>query len=113
MGIQDKNTKTSIKSKSYPKRETLRELKNLTLIDWYSYKAKCVTCSGRKSTSEKKSVDSIQDQPTQLTIKLSLIRLIKGMINDSFQLNFLHSYHQAIFSSTDTFLSKLIFCLEY
>ena len=34
MGIQDKNLENSIKSKNYPKIKTLRELKNLALIDW-------------------------------------------------------------------------------
>ena len=32
-------------------------------------------CSGRKSTSGKMSVDSIQNQPPQLTLKFSLVRL--------------------------------------
>ena len=31
MGIQDKNTKNSIKSKSYPKDRTLRELEKLDI----------------------------------------------------------------------------------
>ena len=35
MEIQDKNTKNSIKPKNYLKSKTLRELKKLTLIDWY------------------------------------------------------------------------------
>ena len=41
MGIQDKNTKNSIKSKTYPKSKTLIEFKKLD-IDWvaYCYKAK-------------------------------------------------------------------------
>ena len=46
MGIQDKNKKI-IESKNYPKSETLRELEKFD-------------SSGRKSTSEKVSVDSIQ-----------------------------------------------------
>ena len=33
MGVQDKNTKNSIKSKNYPKSKTLREFKKL-YIDW-------------------------------------------------------------------------------
>ena len=41
MGIQDKNTKNSIKSKNYHTSKTLREFENFTLIDWYFYKAKC------------------------------------------------------------------------
>ena len=36
MGIEDKNTKNSIKSKNYPKSKTLRELKKLD-IDWLIY----------------------------------------------------------------------------
>ena len=42
IGIQDKNTKNSIKSKNYHKSKTLKELKKL-YIDWlvYCYKAKC------------------------------------------------------------------------
>ena len=41
MWIQDKNMKNTIKSKNYPERKTLGELKNLE-IDWlvYCYKAK-------------------------------------------------------------------------
>ena len=41
MGIQDKNSKNSVKSKNYPKSKTLRELKKLD-IDWlvYYHKAK-------------------------------------------------------------------------
>ena len=35
MGIQDKNSKNSIKSKNYLKIETLRKLEKLTLIDWH------------------------------------------------------------------------------
>ena len=42
MGIQDKNTKNSIKSRNYPKSKTLRELSG-------------VPCSGRKTISEKMS----------------------------------------------------------
>ena len=38
MGIQDKNTKNIIKSKNYPKNKILRELENLTLINWYIVK---------------------------------------------------------------------------
>ena len=55
MGIQDKNTKNSIKSENYPKSKTLRELENL--IDWYIVIKPSVQCSGLKSTSEKMSVD--------------------------------------------------------
>ena len=42
MGIQDKNTKTSIKSKNYEKRKTSTDLETFD-IDWlvYCYKAKC------------------------------------------------------------------------
>ena len=45
------------------------------LIDWYIVIKASVPCSGRKNTSEKMSVDSIQHQPPQLTLKLSLVRL--------------------------------------
>ena len=38
MGIQDKSTKNSIKSKDYPKSKTLRELEK---FDIDCYKAKC------------------------------------------------------------------------
>ena len=42
MGIQDKNTKNSTKSKNYLKSKSLSELENLTLIALvYCYKAKC------------------------------------------------------------------------
>ena len=42
MGIQDKNTKNSIKSKNFHKSKTLREFEKL-YIDWlvYCYKAMC------------------------------------------------------------------------
>ena len=42
MGIQDKNTKNSKKSKNYPKSKTMRELEKFD-IDWLVYcnKAKC------------------------------------------------------------------------
>ena len=35
MGIKDKNTRNSIRSNNDPKSKTLREIENLTLIDWY------------------------------------------------------------------------------
>ena len=76
MGIQDKNTKNSIKSKNYPKSKTLRELENSTSINWYIVIKPSVPCSERKSTSEKMSVDSIQTSPSQLALKLSLVRLM-------------------------------------
>ena len=43
MGIQDKNTKNSIKSKNYPKSKTLKEFEKL-YIDWlvYCYEGKCI-----------------------------------------------------------------------
>ena len=63
MGIQDKNKENNIKSKIYPKSKTLRELENLTMIDLYIVIKMSVPCSGRKSTSEKMSVDSIQKWP--------------------------------------------------
>ena len=72
-GIEDKNTKNSINSKNYPKSRTLRELEKLD-IDWLVYCYKAKPC-GRKRTSEKMSVDSIQHQPPQLTLKLGLVRL--------------------------------------
>ena len=71
-GIEDKNTKNSIKSKNYHKS---KRLENLPLIDWYIVIKPSVLCSGRKRTSEKMSVDSIQHQPPQLKLKLSLVRL--------------------------------------
>ena len=42
MGVKHKNTKNSIKSKNYPKSETLRELEKFR-IDWlvYCHEAKC------------------------------------------------------------------------
>ena len=42
MGIQDKDTKNSIKSMNYPKSKTQRELGKFN-IDWpvYCFKAKC------------------------------------------------------------------------
>ena len=68
-GNTRQNTKNSKKSKDYPESKTLRELKKLTLIDWYivinqssdilQKKAKG-TVQWRKSTSEKMSIDSIQ-----------------------------------------------------
>ena len=62
--------KNSIKSENYPKSETL---KHSTLIDWHIKPS--VPCSGRKSTSENMSVDSVQNWHPQLTLKLSLVRL--------------------------------------
>ena len=42
MGIQDKDTKTSIKSKNYPKSKTLTELKKFDIdLLVYCYKATC------------------------------------------------------------------------
>ena len=52
MGIQDKNTKNSIKSKNYPKSKTLRKLEKSD-IDWYVVIKPSVPRSGWKSTSEK------------------------------------------------------------
>ena len=59
MGMQDKNMKNSIESKNYPKIKTLRELEKFD-IDWYIVIKPSVPCSGRKSTSQKMSVDSIR-----------------------------------------------------
>ena len=59
IGIQDKNMKNSIKSKNCPKSKTLREIETL---DWYIVIKPSVSCSGRKASSEKMSVDSIQHQ---------------------------------------------------
>ena len=59
--VQEKNTKNSIKSLNYLKSKKLRELKNSALIDWYIAIKPSVLCSGWKSTSEKMSVDSIQN----------------------------------------------------
>ena len=42
-----------------------------------------VSCSGQKRTSEKMFVDSIQHQPPQLTLKLSLVRLFKPTTKNS------------------------------
>ena len=78
MGIKYKNTKNSIKSKNYLKSKTLRELENFTMIDWYIVIKPSVLCSGRKRMSEKMSVDSIQNQPPQQTLKLSPVRLLSG-----------------------------------
>ena len=61
MGIQEKNTKNSIRSKNYPKSKTLRELENLTLTDRHIVIKPSVPCSRRNRTSEKMSVDSIQN----------------------------------------------------
>ena len=61
MRTEDKNTKDSIKSKNYPKSKTLRELEKLALINWNIVVKPSVPCSGRKSTSEKMSVDSTQN----------------------------------------------------
>ena len=61
MGIQDKNTKNSIKSKNYHKSKTLKEFENLTLIDWYIVIKPGVPCSGLKRLSEKMFVDPIQN----------------------------------------------------
>ena len=49
--IQDKNMK------NYPKSKTLRELEKLTLIGWHIVIKPSELCSGRKSISEKMSVD--------------------------------------------------------
>ena len=44
MGIQDKNTKNSIKSKNYQKMKTLRVPEKLEIdLPVYYYKAKCTT----------------------------------------------------------------------
>ena len=77
MGMQNKNTKNSITSKNNPKSKTLRELEKVDIDDWYIVIKLNVPCSGRKSTSEKMSVYSIQSYPLQLTLKLSLVRLWK------------------------------------
>ena len=50
----------------------------MTLIDWYIVTKPSLLCSGRKSTSEKLSVDSIQNYPPQLTLKLSVVKLREG-----------------------------------
>ena len=76
MGIQDKNTKNSIKSKNYLKSKIRRLLKESTLTDWYIVIKPSVPCSGRKRTSEKMSVDSVQDLSSQLALKVGLVRLI-------------------------------------
>ena len=75
MVIRDKCTKNSIKSNNYQKGKTLggggrreegggrgerMDSINPTLIDWYIVIKPNVACSGRKSTSEKMSIDSIQ-----------------------------------------------------
>ena len=58
MGIQDKNTKNSVKSKNYPKSKTLREIKNLTFIDWlvYCFYTKCTMQLG--GTAHQKNVQT-------------------------------------------------------
>ena len=60
MRIQDKNTNNSVKSKNYPKSKTLKEFEKFD-IDWYIAIKPSEPCSGQKSTSEKMSVDSIQN----------------------------------------------------
>ena len=60
MGIQDKNMKNSIKLNNYLKSKTMSKLKKLD-IDWYIVIKPSVPCSGRKSISEKMSLDSIQN----------------------------------------------------
>ena len=61
MGIQHKNSKNSIKSKNYLKSKTLKKFEKLALIDWHIVIKPSEPCSGRKSTSEKMSVDSVQN----------------------------------------------------
>ena len=51
--MQDKNMKNNIKSQSYPKSETVRDLEK------YCYKAKCIVRWAEEHT-KKMSVDSIQ-----------------------------------------------------
>ena len=52
MGIQDKNTKNSIKSKGIIIQvKHLGSLKNFTLIDWYIVIKPSVPCSGWKRIS--------------------------------------------------------------
>ena len=76
MGIQNKDIKNSTKSKNYTKSKTLSEIEKLD-IDWLVYIVikPSVPCSARKSTSEKMSVNSIQNWPPQLTLKLVLVRV--------------------------------------
>ena len=47
----------------------------MTLIDWSIVRKPSVPCNGRKSTSEKISVDSIQNYAPQLALKLGQLRL--------------------------------------
>ena len=86
MGIQDKNTKNSIKSKNYHTSKTLREFENFILIDWYIVIKPC----SEKRISEKMSVNSIQNYPPQQTLKLSLVRL-KALSTDQ-KLNLFRSF---------------------
>ena len=61
MGIEDKNTKNSIKSKNYHKSKHRGSSKNYTLIDWCIVTKSSVPCSGRKRISDPAmSVDSIK-----------------------------------------------------
>ena len=66
MGIEDKNTKNSIKSKNYPESKTLRELEKLD-IDWlvYCYKAKCTMQWAEEYI--RKDVCKLNSTPTSTT----------------------------------------------
>ena len=66
MGIQDKNTKNSIKSNNYPKRKTMSELENLRLIDWYIVIKPSLPCSGRKEHI-RKDVCRLNSKPASTT----------------------------------------------
>ena len=77
-GIEDKNTKNSIQSKNYPKSKTLRELEKLD-IDClvYCYKAKCTMQWVEEDIRKDVRRLKIQHQLSQLTLRLSLVRLFE------------------------------------
>ena len=74
MRIQHKKpTKNGIKPKNYPKKENTEG--DRKTWDVYCYKAKC-TMQWAEAHNRKMSVDSIQNWPPQLTLKLSLVILV-------------------------------------
>ena len=75
MGIQDKNTKNSIRSKKYPKSRTLREPEKFE-IDWLvnCHKATCTLQWTEGHIRKYIFINSltIQNEPPQLTLRLEL-----------------------------------------
>ena len=57
----------------------------MKLTDWYIVIMPSVPCSGRKRASEKMSADSIQHQPPQLTLKLSLEQIRQAQLSSTFR----------------------------